>query len=62
LANRCVKTLRKEKCCETGADTTVERLKKIRALNCNPSDIGLDCYIWKSLFANARSNIVTKLF
>ncbi len=30
-------------------DTFIERLKKIRALNCNLADIGMDSYVWKKL-------------
>ena len=62
MTNRCAKVGKKEKHYEVGIDTIIERLKKMRALNCNPSDVGLDGYVWKTFFANARSNVVTKLF
>jgi len=40
-------------------DTLIERLKKVRALNCNPSYIGMDNYLYKKLFAS-RSGLLTK--
>ena len=36
-----------------------ERLKKIRALNCSPSDVGIDGYILKGLHFNKLS-VLTK--
>lgn len=42
-------------------DTFIERIKKIRALNCNPSDIGIDNFLLKKLISN-KVNVFTKLF
>ena len=30
----------------TGRNTIIERLKKMRALNCDPSDVGMDGYLF----------------
>lgn len=63
MATRCARSMKKPKTYEVGIDTIIERLKKVRALNCNPSDVGLEGYIWKSFFfTNSRNGIVTKLF
>ncbi len=35
-----------------GAETLIERLRKVRALNCSPSDVGMDNYLCKNLFTN----------
>lgn len=43
----------------TGNIDIIERLKKVRALNCNPSDVGIDSYELKRLQFN-RLNILTK--
>jgi hypothetical protein len=42
-----------------GMDTLIERLKKMRALNCNPSDVGVDRYILKKMLFN-KLNVLTK--
>ena len=39
--------------------TSLERLKKARAVGCNPSDIGIDNYIVKKLFS-IRTNLLAK--
>ena len=63
MATRCMRSMKKVKTYEVGIDTIIERLKKMRALNCNPSDVGMDGYVWKSFFfTNSRHSIVTKLF
>jgi len=63
MATRYMRSAEKQKTCAVGIDTIIERLKKVRALNCNPSDVGMDGYAWKSFFfTNCRSGIVTKLF
>ena len=36
----------------------VERLKKMRALNCSPSDIGMDNYVVKKLLFNKVSLLI----
>ena len=40
-------------------DVLIERLKKVRALNCNPSDVGMDTYTLRRLPFNKLS-ILTK--
>ncbi|MBN2452822.1 MAG: hypothetical protein JXB40_00980 [Candidatus Omnitrophica bacterium] len=60
MPNKCAKTAQKDKECRASVDTLTERLKKVRALNCNPADVGLDCYIWKMFFMNSRSNVMTR--
>lgn len=37
----------------------IERLKKVRALNCSPSDVGIDSYILKRLPFN-KLNVLTR--
>lgn len=60
MKNRCALTGGKDKGYQVGLDTLIERFKKVRALNCNPNDVGLDCYIWKTFFANSRSSAISK--
>ena len=40
-------------------NTSLERLKKARAVGCNPSYIGIDNYICKTLFS-IRTNLAAK--
>ncbi|MFA5146101.1 MAG: hypothetical protein WC515_01800 [Candidatus Omnitrophota bacterium] len=40
-------------------DTFIERLRKVRALNCEPSDVGMDNYMFKR-FTCSKLNIATK--
>ncbi len=60
MPNRCAKVLKKERSYQINIDTLIDRFKKVRALNCNPADVGLDCYIWNVFFTNSRSNSLTK--
>lgn len=60
MSNRCAKNMKKDKNYQVSIDTMIERFKKVRALNCNPSDVGLDCFIWNAFFANSRSNVMSK--
>jgi hypothetical protein len=64
MAAKCLKAVKKDKVYEMnmGIDTLIERLKKMRALNCNPYDIGLDGYVWKNLYCNTRTHSITKVF
>ena len=41
------------------ASTLIERLKKVRALNCDPSSVGIDSYVVKRISSN-KLNILTK--
>ncbi len=60
MGSRCVRLKTKEeKLEEVTIDMVIERLKKIRALNCNPSDIGMDDHLWKKFLVN-RSNATIK--
>lgn len=60
MPNRCVRSMKKDRNYQVSIDTLIERFKKVRALNCNPADVGLDCYIWNMFFANSRSNVMSK--
>lgn len=60
MPNRCVKVMKKDDHCQPNINTLIERFKKVRALNCNPADVGLDCYIWKMFFTNSRSNVMSR--
>ncbi len=60
MAIRCARSIKKEKTYEAGIDTLIERLKKVRALNCNPSDVGMDGCIWKKFFPGTRFQALTK--
>jgi len=60
MPTRCARSMKKDKNYQVNIDTLIERFKKVRALNCNPADVGLDCYIWKMFFANARSNVMSR--
>lgn len=33
----------------------IERVRKARALNCNPADVGIDSFVWKMLSVKSRS-------
>ncbi|MCX5686022.1 MAG: hypothetical protein NTW09_00935 [Candidatus Omnitrophica bacterium] len=45
--------------CSADINTSLERLKKARAVGCDPSYIGIDDYICKKLFS-IRTNLLTK--
>ena len=60
MGTRYARLLNKDKQYNVGIDTVIERLKKMRALNCNPSDVGLDGYVWRKFFS-CRSNMLTKV-
>lgn len=62
MGARCSRAVKKDKVCEASIDTLIERMKKIRALNCNPSDVGLDGYVWKKFFSYTRSGLITRSF
>lgn len=40
------------------AETLTERLRKVRALNCSPSDVGMDNYLCKNLFTNRVNSFI----
>lgn len=60
MNSRYSRSNRKEEIYNASIDTIIERLKKVRALNCEPSDIGMDKYILKRLSFN-RLNILRKM-
>ena len=60
MPNRYVKSVKKNRDYQVNIDTLIERFKKVRALNCNPADVGLDCYIWNMFFTNSRSNVMSR--
>jgi len=41
-------------------DNFIERIKKMRALNCSPSDVGIDNFLLKRLISN-KVSAVTKI-
>jgi len=45
--------------CTADINTSLERLKKARAVGCNPSYIGIDNYICRTLFS-IRTNLLAK--
>ena len=60
MPSRCARSQRKrEVYYSANIDTFIERLKKVRALNCDPSDIGMDTYVLKRLSFN-KLNILTR--
>lgn len=59
MNSRCSRLNKAESSCETNTELFIERLKKIRALNCNPSDVGINSYILKRLSFN-KLNVLTK--
>lgn len=59
MNSRHTRTGKKEKIYDVCVDTFIERMKKMRALNCSPSDVGMDNYVWKKL-SSGIANYVTK--
>ena len=59
MNSRPLRSNRKEKFYSANVDSFIERLKKIRALNCSPSDVGIDNYLWKRI--SGSSSIATKV-
>ena len=58
--NRFAKSEKNGRNYQVSMNALTDRFKKVRALNCNPADVGLDCYIWNMFFANSRSNVMSK--
>ena len=59
MGSRSIRTGKKVKLYDTCMDTVIERIKKMRALNCNPADVGIDSYVWKKL-SSGIAHYVTK--
>lgn len=49
MGSRYIRTGKKTKLSDVCVDMFIERIRKMRALNCNPSDIGIDSFVWKRL-------------
>lgn len=49
MATRHIRTPKEERVQDICGDAFIERLRKMRALNCKPADIGIDNYVWKKL-------------
>lgn len=60
MGTRYARSAKKEKAFDITIDTLIERFKKMRALNCSPSDVGLDGFVWKKFFPDSRSNRLTR--
>lgn len=59
-SHRHTKTEKKEEMYDVSINTFIERLKKARALNCNPSYIGIDSYLYRQAFSNGGSDLLAK--
>lgn len=59
MGSRHIRAGKKVKMYDVCVDTFIERIKKMRALNCNPSDIGIDSFVWKKL-SSGIAHYVTK--
>lgn len=54
MPNSLRKSNKKEEASMVSANTLIERLRKTRALNCNPSDVGMDSYLdWMTKYGKA---------
>lgn len=54
MHNRLRKTSKQDVLFTASANTVIERLRKTRALSCNPSDVGMDSYLdWLSRYGKA---------
>lgn len=59
MSSRHIRAGKKVKMYDVCVDTFIERIKKMRALNCSPSDIGIDNFVWKKL-SSGIAHYVTK--
>lgn len=57
MGARYSRSYRKNRTSDINIETLIERLRKVRALNCSPSDIGMDSFVWKKLFFNRLSSV-----
>ena len=62
MSTKCARRVNDDKQCEVGIDTLIERFRKMRALNCNPYDVGLDGIVWKRFIATTRSHLIARMF
>lgn len=56
---RNVRAVKRLELYDADINTSLERLKKARAVGCSPSYIGIDNYICKKLFS-IRTNLLAK--
>jgi hypothetical protein len=61
MSERYMKSNNKEEFYTANIDVFIERLRKVRALNSDPSRVGMDSYILKKLPFN-KVSILTKYF
>lgn len=59
MVSRNSKLVKRTEIYSTDINTSLERLKKAKAVGCSPSDIGIDNYICKKLFS-IRTNLLAK--
>lgn len=59
MDSRHIRTGKKVKMYDVCVDTFIERIRKMRALSCSPSDIGIDTFVWKKL-SSGIAHYVTK--
>lgn len=59
MITRNTRLARRPEIFTTDLSTSLERLKKARAVGCNPSDIGIDNQICKKLFS-IRTSLFAK--
>lgn len=60
MNNRRVRFEKKEEPCIISVETLIERIRKARALNCNPTYLGLDSASCKKAFFN-KLGLFTRL-
>jgi len=59
MVDRNLRPMKVQEGCGLNINTSLERLRKARAVGCNPSYIGIDNYICKKLFS-VRTNLLSK--
>jgi len=57
MGSRYMRLIKKEKIYDVTVDALIERVKKMRALNCIPSDVGMDNFVWKKLTLNGPDTL-----
>jgi hypothetical protein len=63
MPNRLRKIVKKDNAYITSASTLIERLRKTRALCCNPSDVGMDSYLdWLTRYGKAYFLMGKRIF
>ena len=62
MSTKCARRAVEDKQSDLDIETLIERFKKMRALNCNPYDVGVDGYVWKKFIITTRSHLVARMF